>query len=57
MASVPIIGLEPDELPWVRLLIRLLRHPDPFVAELARDALVYVDTRCREDDKAVSARI
>lgn len=40
--SVPMIGLSPDELPWVRKLVALLRHPDPTVPELTRQALLYV---------------
>lgn len=38
-----MIGLEPDELEWVRLLVKLLRYPDPLAPELARQALEYVD--------------
>jgi hypothetical protein len=34
--------VEPAELPWIRILIQLLRHPDPGVAELARQALTYL---------------
>jgi len=37
-----IAGLEPDELVTVRLLVSLLRHPDPSIAELTRQALNYV---------------
>ena len=40
--TVPMIGLQPEELPWVRLLVSLLRHADPTVPELARQALVYL---------------
>jgi hypothetical protein len=40
--SVPMIGLAPEELPWVRSLIALLRHSDPTVPELARQALLYL---------------
>ena len=40
--SVPMIGLQPDELGWVRLLVSLLRHPDPTVPELTRQALLYL---------------
>jgi hypothetical protein len=39
---VPMIGLEPEELRWLRMLVALLRHPDPSVPELARQALVYL---------------
>lgn len=38
-----MIGLQPQELDWVRLLVKLLRHSDPLPAELARQALRYVD--------------
>ena len=41
--SVPLIGVRVDELPWLRLLVSLLRHPDPSVPELARQALMYLD--------------
>jgi len=38
-----MIGIQPHELAWVRLLIKLLRHHDPLPPELARQALTYVD--------------
>ena len=38
-----MIGLQPQELDWVHLLVKLLRHNDPLPAELARQALRYVD--------------
>jgi hypothetical protein len=37
-----MIGLRPDEIEWVRLLVTLLRSSDPLVPELARQALDYV---------------
>ena len=37
-----MIGLQPGELRWVRMLVALLRHPDPAVAELTRQALLYL---------------
>jgi hypothetical protein len=40
--TVPVIGIDPAELGWVRLLISLLRHPDPIVPELTRQALRHV---------------
>jgi len=40
--NVPMIGLHSDELPWIRALVALLRHPDPTVPELARQALLYL---------------
>ena len=44
MASKPvsIIGIEPDELRWIRILVSLLRHPCPGMPELARQALQYL---------------
>jgi hypothetical protein len=42
MAKTFLIGIEPPELPWLRVLVALLRHPDPAVPELARQALVYL---------------
>jgi hypothetical protein len=41
--TVPVIGVEPRELRWLRLLVFLLRHPDPMVPELARQALLHVE--------------
>lgn len=41
--TLPIIGIDPEELPWLRLLIFLLRHPDPVVPELAHQALLYLE--------------
>jgi hypothetical protein len=41
--TVTMIGIEPNELAWMRLLILLLRHPDPVVPELAHQALLYLD--------------
>lgn len=40
--TVPMIGISPQELPWIRMLVQLLRHPDPGVAELARQAMLYL---------------
>ena len=41
--TVPEIGLDPGELAWVRMLVGLLRHPDPVVPELTRQALRYLE--------------
>jgi len=41
--TVPVIGIEPAELGWIRTLVLLLRHPDPVVPELTRQALVYLE--------------
>ncbi|HLH16135.1 MAG TPA: hypothetical protein VKX45_02895 [Bryobacteraceae bacterium] len=40
--TVSLIGIRADELPWLRLLLALLRHTDAGVAELARQALLYL---------------
>lgn len=44
--TVPMIGLESAEIYWIRLLVSLLRHPDPSVPELARQALLYLTESC-----------
>lgn len=40
--SVSVVGIEPRELRWLKMLLALLRHPDPGVPELARQALIYL---------------
>jgi hypothetical protein len=40
--TVSIIGINPKELRWIRTLVQLLRHPDPSVPELTRQALLYM---------------
>ena len=40
--TVPIIGIETSELRWIRILVFLLRHPDPSIPELSRQALLYL---------------
>jgi len=37
-----MIGVESGELRWLKTLVWLLRHPDPGVPELARQALLYL---------------
>ena len=41
--TVTMIGIDPAELAWLRMLVRLLRHPDPVVPELTRQALCYLE--------------
>ena len=41
--TVSMIGIDPAELPWLRMLLFLLRHPDPLIAEMARQELVYLE--------------
>jgi len=38
-----VIGLKPEEVECVKTLVRLLRHPDPVVVELSRQALAYLE--------------
>ena len=40
--AISIIGLDAAELPYLRALVSLLRHPDASVGELARHALEYL---------------
>jgi hypothetical protein len=40
--TVPVIGVEVEELCWLRALVSLLRHPDPNIPELTRQALLYL---------------
>ena len=46
--TVPVIGIEPAELNWIRMLVLLLRHPDPVVPELTRQALLYLEASAVE---------
>jgi hypothetical protein len=41
--TISLIGVDPAELPWLRLMIWLLRHPDPNVVEFTREALLYLE--------------
>jgi hypothetical protein len=45
----PVIGIDPEELTSIRTLVWLLRHPDPVVPELARQALLYLEAAAREE--------
>jgi hypothetical protein len=40
--TLSVIGIDAQELRWVRTLIQLLRHPDPSIPELARQALIFL---------------
>ncbi|MGD0363035.1 MAG: hypothetical protein ABSC93_19310 [Bryobacteraceae bacterium] len=39
-----MIGMDAQEIQWLRLVIALLRHPDPVVGEVTREALRYLDS-------------
>jgi hypothetical protein len=53
-----MIGIESSELRWIRMLVFLLRHPDPSMPELARQALLYLTEAAakREPSPANQAR-
>lgn len=53
--TVPVIGVDASELRWVRMLISLLRHPDPIVAELTRHALEYLSDSAESGKSPVTA--
>jgi hypothetical protein len=55
MENVGMIGLDPRELQWLRLVIALLRHPDPVVGEVAREALRYLEGLADRADQARAA--
>jgi len=55
MNQTSMIGLEPAELGWVRLLVGLLRHPDPVVGEVARQALRYLEGVAERADQSRAA--
>ena len=56
-STVPIIGIEVHELRWVKMLVALLRHPDPSVPELARQALVYLTDAAGRRESAHSGSL
>jgi len=52
--TVPVIGIDPSELCWIRMLVLLLRHPDPVVPELTRQALMYLQTAATRAEQEAS---
>jgi hypothetical protein len=46
--SVFVAGIDSSELPWLRMLIHLLRHPDPGMPELTRQALLYLTAAAQQ---------
>ncbi len=51
-----MIGLDASEVEWIRLLVKLLRDPDPLVPELARQALEYVHNVARAGSRETAMR-
>jgi hypothetical protein len=54
--TVPVIGIDPAELAWIRMLVVLLRHPDPVVPELTRQALHYLEVAASRSGVSPSDR-
>jgi hypothetical protein len=40
--TTAVIGISSEELYWIRMLVALLRHADPSLPELTRQALLYL---------------
>ncbi len=55
MPKLCMIGLDAAEIPWLRLLLGLLRHPDPVVREVAREALRYLEGMAARADESRAA--
>jgi len=51
--TLSVIGIDPQELRWVRNLIQLLRHPDPSIPELARQALIFLTRSADERPRSL----
>lgn len=51
--TVSMIGVDPGELPWLRMLLFLLRHPDPLIAEMVRQAMLYLARNAHEQARPV----
>jgi hypothetical protein len=54
--TVHMIGIDPAELAWIRMLVLLLRHPDPVVPELTRQALRYLEAAASQSGVSPSDR-
>jgi len=55
MSQLSMIGLEPGEIQWLRLVIALLRHPDPLVRQVACEALRYLEDMAARADESRAA--
>ncbi|HLI87024.1 MAG TPA: hypothetical protein VKV17_24165 [Bryobacteraceae bacterium] len=53
--TTAVIGIQPEELRWIRILVALLRHPDPGMPELARQALLYLSQSADQSAAPLSA--
>jgi hypothetical protein len=55
MNQLSMIGLESSEIPWLRLVIALLRHRDPVVRQVACEALRYLEDMAARADESRAA--
>jgi hypothetical protein len=46
--TVAVIGIEAGELESIRMLVSLLRHADPHMPALAKQALVYLQDMAKD---------
>ena len=42
--TVSMIGIDAGELAWLRTALFLLRHPDPLISEMTRQAIRYLES-------------
>ena len=49
-----MMGITQAELPWLRMLVFLLRHPDSHVGELTRGGLIYIMQTSAQHESAHS---
>ena len=54
--TVEVIGVDPGELPWLHTLVWLLRHPDPVMAELTRQALLHLEAATKNSPPREKSR-
>jgi hypothetical protein len=50
-----VIGLDSQEISWVRSLVDLMRHSDPAVGEASREAIRYLQDMVQRTDQARAA--
>ena len=46
--TVSMIGIDAGELAWLRSTLFLLRHPDPLISEMTRQAIRYLEKNACE---------
>jgi hypothetical protein len=50
--TVSMIGIDPGEVAWLRSALFLLRHPDPLISEMTRQAIRYLEANaCGEQTR------